>query len=387
MRSTIRSIGLFIIVISIASACSSPVTTPTQTLTVSPVDPTAPMPTGTPAPEPSLTPPPALLPLEIVEWSEWPYSNLADPSNTDTHVEMLIRNPNNFPVKVNRDEDEGELRFINAAGETVYTNPNPVFYIWQGEWMLPGETAALSACVCFMTSGLEKQNWESLELIAPLEIAADIAYTLDVEVTLGEVIDLAAAHLGGSGLGLETTLTNTSDQVLESIPHRVLARDASGRFVGVAFAGNAVVSFTENIGIQPGDTATGINVIEIDYIDMNVPLTFEVAAIGIPAQTATEESSLPSGAPLAEWKGIPVMPGAISGEISADGYQFTTLASLGEITAYYQTELSNLGFEVELTADKTTGYVILEFRKDETTGMIAAAPVGGLQGVLINVSP
>lgn len=382
MRSTISSIGLFIIVISIASACSSPVTTPTPTLAVSSAEPTAPVSTATSAPEPSLTPTPALLALEIIEWSEWPYGNPADPSNTDTHVEVLIRNPNNFPVRVNL--NEAQLRFINTAGEVVYTNPSAFFYIWQGEWMLPGETAALSACVCFMTSGLEKQDWESLELIAPLEIADDIAYTLDVEVTLGEVIDLAATHLGGTGLGLETTLTNTSDQVLESIPHRVLARDASGRFVGVAFAGDAVVSFTENIGIQPGDTATGINVIEIDYIDMNVPLSYEVAAIGIPVQP---ESALPSDPPLAEWKGIPVMPGAISGEIAEDGYQFTTLAGLGEIKAYYQTELSNLGFEVELTADETTGYVILEFRKGDTTGMIAAAPVGGLQGVLININP
>lgn len=343
-------------------------------------------PTETATPEPSLTPTPALLDLEIVEWSEWPYGNPADPSNTDTHVEVLIRNPNDFPVRVNIDEDE--LRFLNAAGEVVFTNPSSFFYIWQGDWMLPGEIAALSACVCFWTSGMEKQDWESLELIAPLEIATDIAYTHDVEVTLGEVVNIAEAHLGGSGLALETTLTNTSDQALESIPHRVLARDANGRFVGVAFAGNAVVSFTENIAIQPGDSATGLNVIEIDYIDINVPLTYEVAAIGIPFQAAapTAEVALPSGTPLAEWNGIPIMAGAISGEISNDGYQFTIAADPAKITAFYETELSSLGFELELTVDENAGYSILTFQKGDTTGVVAIVPLGGLNGVLITIN-
>jgi hypothetical protein len=324
-----------------------------------------------------------VLDLEIVEWSEWPYASPADPSNTDTHVEVLIRNPNDFPVRVNH--AEAELRFINAAGDVVFTNPSPFFYLWQGEWMLSGETAALSACVCFWTSGLEKQEWKSLELVVPLEMATDIAYTSDVEVTLGEFFNLADAHLGGNGLGARTTLTNTSDLVLESIPLRVLAREAGGRYVGVAMFGNAVASFTENISIQPGDTATGIVVSDIDYIDMNVPLTYEVAAIGILAQAATEEFALPSETPLDEWKGIPIMPGAIRGEIAKDGYQFTTQADLEEITGFYETELAHLGFELELTVDESAGQAIVAFDKGGTTGMVAIARLGALHVVLITI--
>jgi hypothetical protein len=218
--------------------------------------------------------------LEIVEWAEYPYANPADPQNTDTHVEVLIRNPNDFPLRLNT--DEVALRLLNAAGEIVFTNPNPFFYIWQGSWMLPGETAALSACVCFWTGGLEKQEWEMLELSVPLDIAADIAYTLDVEVTLGEFFSLAEAHLGGNGLGAELTLTNTSDQALESIPMRVVARDSSGRYVGVATFGNAVASFTEDINLPPGATANGIVVSDIDYF--NGRMTYEVAAIGLLAE-------------------------------------------------------------------------------------------------------
>lgn len=152
--------------------------------------------------------------------------------------------------------------------------------------------------------------------------------------------------------------------------------------------GNAVVSFTENISIQPGDTATGVVVSDIDYIDMNVPLSYEVAAIGILAQAAaaTEDVTLPSGTPMVEWEGIPIMPGAISGEATNDGYQFTTQADLDEIMRFYETALTNLGFEFELTVDETAGYAILAFHKGDTTGIVAIAPVGGLHGVLITIS-
>lgn len=400
MKPSIRFITLLLMLLPIATACSSPAPTATSVPAVSPTETPAPAatrtpvvpptettaPTATGTPEPSLTPTQVVLDLEILEWSEWPYANPADPSNTDTHVEVLIRNPNNFPVRVNNNEHE--LRFVNGAGEVVYTNPSSFFYIWQGEWMLPGETAALSACVCFMSSGMEKQEWESLELVAPLEIATDLAYTPDVEVTLGEFFNLADAHLGGNSLGAEITLTNTSDQALESIPMRVLAKDASGHHVGVAVFGNAVASFTENISILPGDTATGISVSEIDYIDMDVPLSYEVAAIGILDRgTAVAEFALPSGTPLAEWEGIPIMPGAINGEITNDGYQFTTLADRDEIMGFYETELSNLGFEIELTIDENAGYAVLTFRKGDTTGVVASAPLGGLNVVLITSTP
>jgi len=180
------------------------------------------------------------------------------------------------------DQDRVDLRFVNSAGAVVYSNENPFFYVWEGSWMLPGEIASLSACVCFWTSGVEKQEWHALDLVVPVAPATDIAYTTDVEVVLGEWFSLAEAHLGGSGVGAELTLTNTGDQVLESISLRVLARDASGRYIGMATFGNAVASFTEDVAIQPGDTANGVVVNEIDFF--NGPMTYEVHAIGILAQ-------------------------------------------------------------------------------------------------------
>ncbi len=60
-----------------------------------------------------------------MEWAVYPYANLADPQNTDTRVEILVRNPNEFPVRVNL--DEVELRLLNAAGEIVYVEPKSDF--------------------------------------------------------------------------------------------------------------------------------------------------------------------------------------------------------------------------------------------------------------------
>jgi hypothetical protein len=267
------------------AACGAPPVAPadltTGTPAVAATDTTAVTPTDSPTPQPSPTATELpLLDLEIVEWSEFPYAHPADPNNTDTHVEVLIRNPNDVPVRI--DQDGVDLRFVNAAGEVVFSNENPFFYVWEGSWMLPGETAALSACVCFSTSGVERQEWDTLSLVVPVATATDITYTRDVEVVLGEWFSLAEAHLGGSGLGAELSLTNTSDQVLESIPLRVLARDATGRYIGIATFGDAVASFTEEVNIQPGDTANGVVVSEIEYF--NKPMTYEVNAIGILAK-------------------------------------------------------------------------------------------------------
>ena len=233
-------------------------------------------------PEPSPTATPATHQLEIVEWAVYPYANLVDPQNTDTRVEILVRNSNEFPVRVNM--NKVELRLLNAAGEIVYTNANPTFYIWEGSWILGGETASMSACVCFETDGVPKQEWESLDLVAPLEAATGIAYTTDVDVSIGEFFSLEEAHLGGNQLGTEITLVNTSGQVLKSFEVRVVARDASGKYVGVAIYGE--FADWDNSGdyanIEPGASSSGIVVSEIDYADG--PLVYEVTAIGILAE-------------------------------------------------------------------------------------------------------
>jgi hypothetical protein len=394
-----RASLLWLAVNLVGAACSLPPSIASQTRTERPADTATPTPalaptagaaaTDTAAPtdlatlEPSATPTPALLDLEIVEWSEFPYANPADPANTDTHVEVLIRNPNDVPVRLTREGEE--LRFLNAAGEVVYANPSPFFYIWQGSWMLPGETYALSACVCFWTGGLEKQEWESLELIAPLQVATDLAYTLDVEFTVGEFFSLADAHLGGSGLGAEVKLVNRSEHVLESVPTLVFARDLNGRYIGMASFGNAVASFTENIGIQPGATASGVVVNDIDYYDD--PMTYEARAIGILADLSpTDPPVAPAGTPVADWMGVPIMPGALNGGEAEGGYRFATPASIDEVKSFYEATLVELGYGLSISGEDS-GVAYQLFEKDTTTVIIGVLPAADHNLVQITVAP
>lgn len=337
--------------------------------------------TETIIPEPSATPTITLLDLEIVEWFEYLSPRRADPSNTDMTIQILVHNPNDIPVYVNT--SEMEFRLLNAAGEVVYSVASSYFSLWEGSWMLAGDSTGFQICACFQTSGLETQEWETIELFAPLEPATDVAYTTEIEATLAEPIDLAEAHLGGSGTGIPIIMKNISNQTLKSIPMRVIARDSNGRYIGMAGFGNSVVSFTENISIQPGDSLDGILDSEIDYFDG--PLTYEVVAIGLIAQVATTpESVLPSGTPVAEWQGIPIMPNAISGEATDDVYQFTIRATVDEVTNYYKTALPNIGYEFQ-TAEEGTGYTSLYFSNGITTITLFIAPLGDITGVAITI--
>jgi len=250
--------------------------------------------------------------------------------------------------------------------------------------MTPGDSTGFQVCYCFESNGLERQELASIELFAPIQPATDVVYTTDIEATLGEPYDIAAAHLGGGGTAIPINMTNTGDQPLGNIPMRVIARDANGRYIGMAGFGNSVVSWTENIAIPPGESLYGSIVSDVDYFDG--PLTYEFVAIGIPyeAVEATAEAALPVGTPLADWNGIPIMPGAIAGDEAGGAYQFTITASLDEITSFYQTELSNLGYELTLDVNETEGRAQLNFQKESTIGAVYIVPIGGgLHGVAI----
>jgi hypothetical protein len=360
------------------AACGAPSAAPTISATTTPeqvaTETAVATATVTASPEPSLTPTPAPLDLEIVEWFEHANPNLADPSITDTNVEILVHNPNDFPVHVNT--DEMEFRLLDSAGETVYTVGSSYFSLWQGSWMLAGESTGFQICACFQSSGLEPREWESIELVALLEPATDLVYTTDVEVTLGEPMSLF-----GSGTGIPITMTNTSGQPLESIPMRVIARDASGRYIGMPAFGNSVASFTEEISILRGSSSLGFLDSEIDYFDG--PLTYEVVAIGIPAQGA---AAIPTGAPLAEWEGIPIMPGALSGGETSEGYEFSTQASIDEITQFYGAALAELGYSLT-TSGEDSGITFLLFEKGSAQAIVGILPAGEFNRVQISSTP
>lgn len=112
-------------------------------------------------------------------------------------------------------------------------------------------------------------------------------------------------------------------------------------------------------------------------------LTFTVTSSPVPTATATPDSTqtplsptdtpdvsailVPVGEPDSEWEGIPIMEGAIAGEGDASGYRFTTQASPDEIQAYYESELSKLGWSLLATGQGDTGAVIMIFTDNAAT--------------------
>jgi hypothetical protein len=80
------------------------------------------------------------------------------------------------------------------------------------------------------------------------------------------------------------------------------------------------------------------------------------------------------------------MPGAISGEVSAeDIYQFTTQATVDEIASYYETELASLGYQLA-GSDDQGGYMQLSFSNGTAMVLVFIAPLEGLTGVVITIS-
>ena len=81
-----------------------------------------------------------------------------------------------------------------------------------------------------------------------------------------------------------------------------------------------------------------------------------------PTETSDPISALlPTGLPEEEWKGIPIMPGAINGGEDKDSYRFTIKATVEEVQAYYQKELAKLGWNLMATGAGDTGSVMLIF--------------------------
>jgi len=52
----------------------------------------------------------------------------------------------------------------------------------------------------------------------------------------------------------------------------------------------------------------------------------------------------PASAPLTQWNGIPIMPGALAGDGGETSYYFTTKSTVGDIHAFYDRELSKIGY-------------------------------------------
>ena len=70
-------------------------------------------------------------------------------------------------------------------------------------------------------------------------------------------------------------------------------------------------------------------------------------------------SLVPTGRPVSEWNGIPIMPGAIAGEGDEESYVFTIQAMPQQVQEYYQLELGKLGWQPFATETKDSSRMLM----------------------------
>jgi hypothetical protein len=107
---------------------------------------------------------------------------------------------------------------------------------------------------------------------------------------------------------------------------------------------------TQTATLLPTDTATPI------------PTATETNTPQPPTETPDSISALlPSGIPEKEWKGIPIMPGAINGGGDNESYRFTIKVTVEEVQTYYEKELAKLGWNLMVASSGDTDSVMLIF--------------------------
>ena len=84
---------------------------------------------------------------------------------------------------------------------------------------------------------------------------------------------------------------------------------------------------------------------------------------------------LPVGKPASEWQGIAIMPQAIAGDGDNGGYSFIIEATEDEIQSFYETELSNAGWEFLATGEGETGAIFMVFQKSDAAASVSIIPV------------
>jgi hypothetical protein len=105
------------------------------------------------------------------------------------------------------------------------------------------------------------------------------------------------------------------------------------------------------------------------------PLTDTAAPTLSLTETAKLVSDLvPTGQPLNEWNGIPIMTGALAGDEKDEMYRFTILASREEIQSFYERQLSQRGWELTATKPGNAGAILMIFSTDQDTVSIYILP-------------
>ena len=116
----------------------------------------------------------------------------------------------------------------------------------------------------------------------------------------------------------------------------------------------------------------------------DVVTTLESAATSIPFDDF--DFTDPQGTPLSEWKGVPVMTNAVTGqEFNEFTYSFKVPSTPPEVQAFYMTELTDLGWtsSVDLPVGDDGGFML--YTKESSLLAITITTVGGSSSVVLTL--
>jgi hypothetical protein len=108
----------------------------------------------------------------------------------------------------------------------------------------------------------------------------------------------------------------------------------------------------------------------------------------VPVNTSAPQpnSSQNENSVLFEWQGVPIMPGAISGEQNEVGdYSFTTPVSSEDLIAYYELHMPELGWQQRSDIDTGSDYTTLAFQNATDFAYIRIESLGTNIKVTIHV--
>ena len=134
----------------------------------------------------------------------------------------------------------------------------------------------------------------------------------------------------------------------------------------------------------------------VQSIATAMPLeTLQAFATSVPFETLVSvPSSLPDidiitdpqGAPLTEWRGIPVMPGATAGQETSEVYSYTTNATVQEVYDYYKAEMASQGWSEFFSVPDTGSGALLSYEKDSSIATITIATGDGSETLVLITS-
>jgi hypothetical protein len=108
----------------------------------------------------------------------------------------------------------------------------------------------------------------------------------------------------------------------------------------------------------------------------NTPVPPTATKIPPTPTSAGSDLPLPTGKPVSNWEGIPVMPKAIAGDGDHQGYSYTIIGAPEVVQAYYEREMPKLGWGIFASGTGETKAILIFFKKGSDLATVSIIPQG-----------